>query len=115
MKVTVVTVLTVLIVLVVVMMVNMMLLMLIRVGSEAMIGYSPSVLATDPGTEEPIWYRSWYRGAANSPQRSPRCPQHIKILTILTQNQNIHNINPESKYSKPRNILFVDIAQYIIF
>ena len=68
---------------------------------------------------------SWYRGAnlvqivvqraANSPQRSPRCPQHIKILTILTQNQNIHNINPESKYSKPRNILFVDIAQYIIF
>ena len=62
MKVTVVTVLMVLTVFVVVMMVNMKLLMLIRVGSEAMIGYSPSVPATDPGTEEPIWYRSWYRG-----------------------------------------------------
>ena len=67
-------VLMVLTMLIVVMMVNMMMLMLIREGSEAMIGYSPSVLATDRGT-----------GAANSPQRSPHCPQHIKILTILTQ------------------------------
>ena len=49
---------------------------------------------------------SWYRGAnlvqivvqraANSPQRSPRCPQHIKILSILTQNQNTQN--PETYF-----------------
>ena len=30
-------------------------------------------------------HRSWHRRAANSPQRSPHCPRHIKILTILTQ------------------------------
>ena len=37
---------------VVAMMVNMKLVMLIRVGSEAMIGYSLPVLATDRATEE---------------------------------------------------------------
>ena len=34
----------------------MLMLMAMRImllGSEAMIGYSPAVLATDPGTEEP--------------------------------------------------------------
>ena len=100
------TVLTVLIELVVVMMVNMKLLMLIRVGSEAMIGYSPSVRARDPGTEK--IQSGTDRGTEGSQQPS-------KEPTLPSAHQNTHNINPESKYSKPRNILFVDITQYIIF
>ena len=59
---------------------------------------------------------SWYRGANLVQivvQRSSQQPS--KEPTLPSAHQNTLNINPESKYSKPRNILFVDIAQYIIF
>ena len=52
----------------------MVMVVLIRAGSEAMIGYSPAVLATDRGTEE---QPAALKGALIA-------LRHIKILTILT-------------------------------
>ena len=54
--------------------IRVMVVVLIRAGSEAMIGYSPAVLATDRGTEE---QPAALKGALIA-------LRHIKILTILT-------------------------------
>ena len=59
---------------VMVVLIRVMVVVLIRAGSEAMIGYSPAVLATDRGTEE---QPAALKGALIA-------LRHIKILTILT-------------------------------